>query len=380
MTKFLHCEKTIYILGAGALISHSNENLPDINRFFLKAKELLPKYYDIPKDDLNIIQDYIYKKFGINIFNKVTRTNKPDIEYILTQIEIELERKTSGKLIILKENILNLIKYVLIRSDIDRTGDYNDFIKILNPNDSIITFNWDLCLDNIMGRESIINGKSYNEFKDNPYYNFHYDFTETSNFFPENMGADKPYIEWPSNHSYYLKMHGSIDWRYCTNNSCKNKNEVYPIVEALEDYNCPCCHEKMNILLIPPVLNKQYLQYPLIRQLWNTAVNEIMKVNNLVIWGYSLPATDFYSKWLLNYARFSPGFNKIIIINPEIINKNKNNYTVRYTFIRKFYDLFRDLIPKNQLFLYSNFDNFRNDIDISKEINKAKMNGTVKGL
>ncbi len=49
--------------------------------------------------------------------------------------------------------------------------------------------------------------------------------------------------------------------------------------------------------------------------LWNIAVQEIKQANEIVIWGYSLPPTDFHSQWLLRKAD-SKNLQRVWVINP----------------------------------------------------------------
>jgi hypothetical protein len=118
------------------------------------------------------------------------------------------------------------------------------------------------------------------------------------------------------------------------------------------DYYCSECHEFLECLIIPPVLNKEYRQYPVIRRIWNLAVKEISSSNELVIWGYSLPATDFYSDWLLRQAR-SSSISKLIIIDPAVYDRRNNR--LRASFIRRFYNIVRGKLEKESIILYDSF-------------------------
>ena len=142
----------------------------------------------------------------------------------------------------------------------------------------------------------------------------------------------------------YLKLHGSIDWFYCANEGCRLFNLIFPVKKPTEDYYCCSeCHEHNLPLIIPPVLNKAYRQHPVIRRIWNHAADEVKSADELIIWGYSLPPTDFYSKWLLLQAR--GGANKwtnlirMTVINPNAVDREGGHTD----FMKRFKRLYQDV-------------------------------------
>ena len=209
------------------------------------------------------------------------------------------------------------------------------------------------------------------EYRPQQYRNFLRDlsaFSESTTW--RNIFAKPPYEKWESEEGLYLKLHGSVDWVYCPNEYCRGFGKVFPVLEPTKKYYCSNCHEEMVTLLIPPVLNKQYRKYPLIRRLWNTAAQEMHSVAELIIWGYSLPATDFYNEWLLREARKSKNIKKLILINPNNIRKGKQGNYISRTFVIRFYNLFRDIIPKELIELYEYFEllNYESTRDIADSL------------
>jgi hypothetical protein len=75
-------------------------------------------------------------------------------------------------------------------------------------------------------------------------------------------------------------------------------------------------------MIIPPVLKKEYRQYPLIRRIWNIASKEIESADEIIIWGYSLPPTDFLVFGLLRQAR-DKSLKRLILINPNIVRRKE---------------------------------------------------------
>jgi len=120
-----------------------------------------------------------------------------------------------------------------------------------------------------------------------------------------------------SERGYYLKLHGSIDWNYCTNSNCGANNKFL----IAENDRCGRCFKHLSRLIIPPIINKQYKNYPFIEKIWTLASIQLESAEEIVIWGYRLPPTDFYSNWLL--SKTSEKIKKVSIINPECILKGK---------------------------------------------------------
>jgi hypothetical protein len=154
--------KTVFILGAGASYSHSNKEFPLINDIFKVAKKLLvtPFIFDI--DILNsyyeCVELYIREKFNKSIFHFREKLN---IEDILTNLEIDIEKTKSNDLQIVRDRIITIIlaTFILLTRNsayYKKNGEYFLFFDKLKDNDTIITYNWDLLLDNILDREKLI--------------------------------------------------------------------------------------------------------------------------------------------------------------------------------------------------------------------------------
>lgn len=353
--------KRIFILGAGSSIGHSKGLFPSITGFFASAKKL--------GIDLNAeygeIVEYTKSAFGRDILDDADHFI--DIEDLFTSIEIELERKSSPKFVEIRQGLLRLIQRVLLGLEgkiKGHRGHYDDLLNFLGQGDTIITFNWDILLDNKLGREKKLADfyrekyptevefvrKQYDQFMDQ--LSARYGTTWAS------MGTNPPYENLITTFGYYLKVHGSVDWSYCANELCRNWYRVYPMLEPLKDYNCYECHEKVESLVVPPVLNKGYRQSPIIRRIWSLAAQEIRGATDLIIWGYSLPPTDFYSKWLLRQARNAP-LEKLVIINHEIADPSgKENIT----FKKRFSEIYCGLPVEDKISCFRNFEEYKNSI------------------
>ncbi|MDP1854123.1 MAG: hypothetical protein Q8L26_08005 [Candidatus Omnitrophota bacterium] len=356
--------KRIYILGAGSSIAHSKGDFPSIKQFFIKARE---EGADI-KQDFGQIVAYIKKITGRNI---ATGKAILDIESLFTNLEIDIEKRTTPTLLEIRQQLLMIIKKVLYLKERKMprlNGDYNNFSRLLNVSDTIITFNWDLLLDNVMGRESTL-GAGVSEAENvsscrpqliGQYNEFIYNISAYSERTIGCLSPNLPYNKWNLKKGVYLKLHGSIDWFYCLNEKCRAVNKVFPLLQPLDKYFCSECHESLETLLIPPVLNKDYRRSPFIRKIWNIAGKELSSASEVIIWGYGLPPTDFYATWLLRQAR-TDFLKKLVIINPRVISKKGRLQT---SFVRKIYNIFLGVIKKGDLCLYESFSDFTEEKDV----------------
>ena len=349
--------KKLYVLGAGASIGHSKGVFPTIYDFFNKAKELnyISKSVKTIKPQFKQLQEYILSLFNKNIMHK---RSKIDLEELLTYLEIDIDRTNDPLLFGLRKCIFDLIKYVVGRLSAkiayDKNNEYNLLADQLREDSTIITYNWDILLDNILGRESILLRRK-NETRYIQYSHMIYRLSAISESTIKHMGIEEPYSEYDASKGYYLKLHGSIDWVYCNNKSCRAYAKTYPVIDYNATYFCAECHEQMVNLIIPPVLNKRYNQYPFIRKLWNTAVKELEFAEELIIWGYRLPPTDFYSNWLLRQA--SNRLKKVSLINPScIIAKKRKDGTTYTTWNREFLKAYHSIFNKKKITIYYYFN------------------------
>jgi len=383
--------KTVFILGAGASYSHSNKEFPLINDIFKIAKKELvtPFLNDMNtlNPDYKCVEDYIRKNFNKSIFDIRHTLN---IEDILTNLEIDIEKTKSNDLQIIRDRVIAIIlitfyKLTLRSNYYKKNGEYYLFFNRLKDNDTIITYNWDLLLDNIFNRKELtskleknkLSGNEMESIKKKQYLRVLIDLSAYRDLAWDRTSA--PYEKYHSK-GYYLKLHGSIDWLYCPNKDCGSYSKVFPVKNIIgkeyfiAEYKCHECSSRMEHLIIPPILNKNYSRFPFIKKLWNIALEEIQSADELVIWGYRLPPTDFYNKWL--FRQKSDKLKKVIIINPECLRKfrkRKNKKPVENnTFLKPFLDIFKASKIVPEISYYENYTDYINNIKyLDKYIGKS---------
>lgn len=347
--------KTIWILGAGATISNDRK-YPSIMDFFSRGKEylLINETSKTVQEEYQDLRDYASNFLNKNIMRK---SDKIDIEYFLTHLYIEFDNSKNPETENMINKIITLIKKVLLESE--KRAPFPDEYKhlvnhYLNSNTtSVVTFNWDTLLDKILKE------------KNTPHYNYLEKELSAKYLWGYSNGPKhSPYPEYSNQQELYLKLHGSIDWITCKTLNCRLKNLMFLKEEVERDYYCSECHELCNTLIIPPILNKQYNEYPSIKKTWNLAFKEISNSKKIIIWGYGLPPTDFYANWLL--SRATPKDCEIEVINPEILIEKRNSETNIFTYSlnRIFQKKFNDIFGDRRITFYRYFSDYKNSKNI----------------
>lgn len=377
----------VFVLGAGASIGHSAGRFPGIRDFFKLAKSLqLTVVNDNARSvatEYKGLETYTKNRFGRSIIGS---SNMIDVEELLTSIQIDIQRTSDSDLISIERSLKRLVRNVLVllsdQIDVDRS-EYHDFKQLLSSDDSVVTFNWDLLFDRLLMeqldpmyamRESQGGGKVPAHYK-----NFIDRFAILSHRYHQ-LGTQKyqsmpgfPYTESEPVTPFYLKLHGSIDWFVCGNTSCKAARELFLVPKPEERYFCLECYEPLINLLVPPVLNKPLYDIPVIRRIWNAAARAMSTAKEVVIWGYSVPPTDFHSRWLLRHARQSR-LQAVTFIDPVVIGgqKTKKGARIPKGYVERVLQIFEGLDQPPEVKLYESFTDYKNKFDVFDKYHISK--------
>lgn len=298
--------KRCFVLGAGASIGHTNGLFPTINDFFkvyLENQNIINGMY-FNENELLPLKKYLKTCYGYSIGD-----GNIDIEKVFTGIETDLEGyPEDSEIITIRPTCIKFIKVLLVKLQKKLSinkGEYHLLSEILQPSDTIITFNWDCLLDDVLGREVIINKKN-SVIQHEQYLTFYNSLTCVAKYTIRRMSPPYPCFSQKygqfmgmktieskngkETEGLYLKMHGSVDWVYCKNPSCETNKHIFPIDEPLRQRSCGYCLEDLYTLIIPPLLNKGIREHPTTRRIWNRARSELMLAQEVIIWGYSLPS------------------------------------------------------------------------------------------
>lgn len=297
--------KTVYVLGAGASKDAGAPLLSDFSDWNYLNK-IIP---ELKKSNINTDK---FVEIGTNINYFINNRYVSNIEELLNftytaeYIDIRFYNPSVKDGIfpeIFRQDLEWFITAVLSAS-VKRKKDYfyNKFItEKLNPNDSLISFNYDLIFEDVVHKTD----------------------------FDINYGFDDGWKPEPNKKELLLlKLHGSVDWLwcdYCGLTIDYNKNVALDIQENKSV--CLGCKRNKGLspVIIPPIFNKeQYLvrmkkSKRNLRDVWLRAFDELSSSNKIVFIGYSLPIPDSYAQALIKMA-ISVNKNKpeIEIINPDI--------------------------------------------------------------
>ncbi len=325
----------VIIVGAGASIAVSGGKVPSATNFFekIRANSELVRLLEHPD-----IRGALTSLLPIALDSEASYKNldKLNIEELFTLASLESEMdSTDRRLWHLTELIRKTI--VTCSESVEQVGCYKSFVdEQLDDQTSVITFNWDTLLDRALPDYSPPGAPMPNG------YGLHWSFreictAETSGVV-KSMDRGLPLREFVPKPAY-LKLHGSIDAVVCKNLNCRKYMQPFRVTRCTEDHYCFECYEKVAPYIVPPIQNKPIRQYHHIRRSWMLASKLIQQASEVMVWGYSLPVTDHWSKWLLGHLwRAESMCTKLVIINPESasIDRAKRIDKPRKAFIDKF--------------------------------------------
>ena len=333
--------ETVFILGAGSSFGDtffSNDDTPRPNPpliyQFFDSRYWQGEAEDFTQGRYAHLIRRISNHWGIKDEFGSGKWRALSLEDVFTTFAIEnefapigTEEKAYSQLFLsdLKRYIRRAIGY----STAFRMGKFTQLLASeLKENDSIITFNYDLLMDQELLRKE--NGRFQ-------YQNFHVKFLRSS-LFEESEALLK-------GAGLYLKMHGSLNWFGCTNEACPQFGHVQVFTSVGQclgssilgvDFKCDRCESPLDAILIPPLLNKPIMREKVFRVIWGNAYSTISRAKNIVVIGFSFPPTDFYAAWLFRAALQRNEEAKIWMVNPS----NKASHPLHDSFRERMESIF----------------------------------------
>ncbi len=297
-------QKTVYLLGAGAS-NGSDFGLPLMEGFFRE-------------EDFNNGNYPNLSKFIKKHFQKIPFCNL-NLEEVITFLELSIDKFGSfGKIpeTYLYEARREFEKYVVGRLKLDpgnkKCSKHLILAKNLNDGNSVISLNYDEIMQYTLWHtgdaEASLLSRSHRLL------------------FPLGTakigGAVGPSPAPKNIESYFLQLHGSINWLYCPNPICWLHQSFYPTTctpsqEYKEGNPCIYCGSPLSYVIVPPTMNKAFQKYPRLGIVWSLAYREIEEADKLVFIGLSLAESDYYLNWLIKSAVINSKKSKKI----EVVNK-----------------------------------------------------------
>jgi len=194
---------------------------------------------------------------------------------------------------------------------------HSKIASILDEEDTIISFNWDLLFESVLGLDE---------------RHSHY-FESRNNIMNPFYSASKKPLEYvylklsDDSRGFFLKLHGSINFAHCTN----DRRNQFPFVidtfdvEVPELLQCNICGSPVEILIVPPHVNKSYKANRFFQLEANLAAKKLNVANEIIAIGYSFPDFDFEANTLMRISRLDPMLEAdtenflemVTIVNPQ---------------------------------------------------------------
>lgn len=380
----------VYVLGAGA--SHgealapingalpSSTSPPPMTTGFFSKKLLTDTGYSanlIEKDFKNLVNWIRWLHLGDREAAIGEREwESLNIEDVFTWLEIRREFESSeshsaAMLLLMKTELLSYIFRVIGLCTKNSRGSHSTaLVNALRPEDSIITFNWDLLIDDCFLSQLHPTGTPQH------YANFRRRIGEIGEHNVTALG--------PVGSGLFLKLHGSLNWFQCTNPRCSAskrliiRNDIDHCLNWSMGINkffmCQRCGSETLPMIVPPVLRKPIIEHETTRAAWGLARKIVASADVLVIIGFSAAPSDYYASWLLREAAANPsgGMRKamelpplhVVVVNPLNDPKLQGH--------AEFKQRMQKLFPLGYRDECKTFAEIKNAFELALELEKAK--------
>ncbi|MCZ7402215.1 MAG: SIR2 family protein [Candidatus Methanoperedens sp.] len=333
----------VIILGAGASKSEGAPLQKELFEEFFKDQSIFedikkndPKtwknIWNLVEEQERLIKDFFNDFWGIDVIKYNTKIDFPTFEECLGTLDLanlqgqsfkgydkEIINKTRNALIFIIAHHLDngKLREVNHRKLIDRLKSKKTLKKT-----AFISLNYDIIIDNILTDLDI---------------DFHIDYgIDFVNF----RRVDDWLPPDPEKSVLLLKLHGSLNWLYCT--TC-NHIELFPkencsIKLFFKNHKeiCKDCQTPMKFVIIPPTFYKE-MSNPFIQQIFLKADEILRQADRICICGYSFPDADIHIKYLLKRAEIFRGETpEIYVMNNHEFKTDTQKQEEELRFIRFF--------------------------------------------
>lgn len=310
-------DTTVVVLGAGATRACSFVNaddwpcLPPLDRDFFTQLQRVPDEKH-QKDITAVIKD-VTGLFGVN-FAVTLEDVFSTVEHTIRMLSVTRSQRAYKKsdLQEMRDRLMAAIAIVLEASLAERRDDghakqsakpcqhHGRIVKdILRKRDHVISFNYDCVIDNALTQHG--DGK----------WDAHYGYGFNLGPRGANLQGDDAWQpSKPAGKTTTIqlhKLHGSLHFKFAGSGSKKVNLKQRPYTKQ---------HGTPRYSIIPPESNKAY-DTGIFATLWANAAEALGRAKNLVIIGYSLPATDLHATALFRTSIRSEQLRSLVIANPR---------------------------------------------------------------
>ena len=333
--------KYVFILGAGASVAagaplmkdfldvaeglHKEDKCGNASEYFdllFKGYNALRRAYAKASIDIDNIEALFTAFEMANLLGRLGDLSSKEVERLPEAASHVIEKTLSSSIMFPKEYKPKSCSQGILLQTGDQLippGGYDKLGKIISKlisrgqdvnNVSVITFNYDLCIDYTIRCTGI-----------------------PINYCLENDSAEKIKI---------LKLHGSLNWALCPNcgqvfpiDYCNNAevsfekggdNAQIHIASALHRFKHCGADAPTDLVIVPPTIGK--IQYQTqIKKVWNEAAKVLSKAEHIFVLGYSLPETDLFFRYLFAIGTLSDSrIKKFWVYDIDDSDEFKNRY------------------------------------------------------
>ena len=323
--------RVVLIVGAGATLSdalHKPRKLrPPLDRGFFQG-------VDLSNPLGRSVTDYLSNTYAIELINRGDERLEEVMGILFS--DIQSPAASHGSAVEAFRNLLRILNQRLAETTNpltpNRKSNLYRIVRYLlgcySPeNISIVTFNQDIHIE-----KTLLELQQTNTFQDSAVLEFPWcyrlsDFRLTS---PTRRRSTASEALFPKSDSYtssieVLKLHGSLNWY-------SKHNTPVPTAETLLNRNKACFVTRRRQvstemlyrrqytfpIVVPPVSNKAAILHQCLEAVWSRARAVLSEANEVIVFGYSCPATDHESANLIRRTtRKNPNLNNISIIDPS---------------------------------------------------------------
>lgn len=309
--------KTVYFLGAGATKAVA-PGAP-LNKDLVKNAII----DFVESKEAQFLLDFIANLFHIKdptIDNQIWNL----LDYIIQKGKSPSSKYNLEQIIDLRRCLLHLVIREFQKSlEVVEPRIYKMFInKIQNTDSAIISTNYDILIDSALSK---IMGLNYGAKVRTRITG---GFADTAGL--QRPGAYEPGIPLNQSKIPLFKIHGSLNWLYCSKCDEVDITTDKGAVRTLSgDYYCfnRNCTNKYEPLLITPTMFKNY-ENRFIKETWDCAEKALIDAERLVFIGYALKDEDYQIRCLLMKALLNKieCYRKIIVIERKPKNQKDKRY------------------------------------------------------
>ena len=358
--KYAPTRDVVFILGAGASYG---DGVP-------LQRDILPMLLDdsMEKLEQSTMGRQVKEFIETNFYVDAEAGEFPKLEavfgfldYFISQRESLNARYDREEIVLVKENLIKLIHYIINERSNRESPFYHRFweaIKRHNRNISVITLNYDTLLEQAF--KPLYSETGYIDYC---IHLMNYEKHDVLKDFQFWVNPQEPILAEPSeNPSPFkiIKLHGSLNWKYCTccnqallttwdrNIDLDSGNFVgYTQPEQKKyEYICPMDGTEFETLILPPSYVK-ILNNPVISRLFGEASREIRAARRIVFIGYSLSDGDVHVKALLK-KHLHPDV-ALIAINPTSSESVRHRYSALSQNTHFYQKTFEDLVQNEAI-------------------------------